>query len=235
MLDGCEFPGKAALEALFLSPLVVPAVVIGFALLLFFALLGVFDGFTRLLGGHIIITLPYTVRTTLAGLVGIRKTLTEAAMSLGANERRAFWDVTFPLARTGMVAGAVFAFAFSMDDVAVSLFLEFTTIEGHRILVRQPDGPTSDRDGYEICIRPERIGIDAAGSPETAAGPANRLGGTVRDIAHLGAVVHLVIKLEGGRRITATEQYLGQPLEQTGKSIDLVFRPEDCIIVPADS
>ena len=123
VLDRYKFPGKAGLEALFLSPLVVPAVVIGFALLLFFALLGVFDGFTRLLGGHIIITFPYTVRTTLAGLVGIRKTLTEAAMSLGANERRAFRDVTFPLARTGMIAGAVFAFAFSMDDVAVSLFL----------------------------------------------------------------------------------------------------------------
>jgi putative spermidine/putrescine transport system permease protein len=123
VLERYDFPGKQALEALFLSPLVVPAVVIGFALLLFFALIGVFDGFTRLLGGHIIITFPYTVRTTLAGLVGIRKTLTEAAMSLGANERQAFWDVTFPLARTGMVAGAVFAFAFSMDDVAVSLFL----------------------------------------------------------------------------------------------------------------
>jgi len=123
VLDRYEFPGKQALEALFLSPLVVPAVVIGFALLLFFALIGVFDGFTRLLGGHIIITFPYTVRTTLAGLVGIRKTLTEAAMSLGATERQAFWDVTFPLARTGIVAGAVFAFAFSMDDVAVSLFL----------------------------------------------------------------------------------------------------------------
>jgi putative spermidine/putrescine transport system permease protein len=122
-LDRYTGPGKQALESLFLSPLVVPAVVIGFALLLFFALIGVFDGFTRLLGGHIIITFPYTVRTTLAGLVGIRKTLTEAAMSLGANERQAFWDVTFPLARTGMVAGSVFAFAFSMDDVAVSLFL----------------------------------------------------------------------------------------------------------------
>jgi putative spermidine/putrescine transport system permease protein len=122
-LDRYTGPGKQALESLFLSPLVVPAVVIGFALLLFFALIGVFDGFTRLLGGHIIITFPYTVRTTLAGLVGIRKNLTEAALSLGANERQAFWDVTFPLARTGIVAGAVFAFAFSMDDVAVSLFL----------------------------------------------------------------------------------------------------------------
>ncbi|WP_292527348.1 ABC transporter permease [Mesorhizobium sp.] len=122
-LDRYTGPGKQVLESLFLSPLIVPAVVVGFALLLFFAMVGIFDGFTRLLGGHIIITFPYTVRTTLAGLVGIRKTLTEAAMSLGANERQAFWDVTFPLARTGIVAGAVFAFAFSMDDVAVSLFL----------------------------------------------------------------------------------------------------------------
>ena len=123
VLDRYEFRGKRALEAFFLSPLVVPGVVVGFALLLFFALIGVFSGFPRLLGGHIIITFPYTVRTTLAGLVGIRKTLTEAALSLGANERRAFWDITLPLARTGMVAGIVFAFAFSMDDVAVSMFL----------------------------------------------------------------------------------------------------------------
>ncbi|MGI9412219.1 MAG: ABC transporter permease, partial [Hyphomicrobiales bacterium] len=56
VLDRYEFPGKQALETLFLSPLVVPAVVIGFALLLFFALIGVFQGFPRLLAGHIIIT-----------------------------------------------------------------------------------------------------------------------------------------------------------------------------------
>ena len=123
VLDRYDFPGKQALETIFLSPLVIPAVVVGFALLLFFALIGVFQGYPRLLAGHIIITFPYTVRTTLAGLTGIRRNLTEAAMTLGANEWQAFWDVTFPLARTGMIAGAVFAFAFSMDDVAVSLFL----------------------------------------------------------------------------------------------------------------
>jgi len=123
VLDRYEFRGKKAMEAFFLSPLMVPAVVIGFALLLFFALFGIFSGFPRLLAGHIIITFPYAVRTTLAGLVGIKKSLTEAALSLGANERRAFWDITFPLARTGMVAGFIFTFAFSMDDVAVSMFL----------------------------------------------------------------------------------------------------------------
>ena len=123
VLDRYRFPGRGVLLTFFLSPLMVPGVVIGFALLLFFSFVGIFDGFTRLLAGHIIITLPYTIRTTLAGLVGIKQSLSEAALSLGANDRQAFWDITFPLGRTGMVAGAVFAFAFSMDDVAASIFL----------------------------------------------------------------------------------------------------------------
>lgn len=123
VLERYNFPGKGALSAFFLSPLVVPAVVLGFSLLLFFAMIGIFSGFPRLLGAHIIITTPYTIRTTLAGLVGIRKSMTEAALSLGANEMQAFWVVTFPLARTGIMAGAIFAFAFSMDEVAASLFL----------------------------------------------------------------------------------------------------------------
>ena len=123
VIDSYEFKGKSALTAFLLAPLVVPGVVIGFALLMFLALLDIEGGFARLVAGHVIITVPYTVRTTLAGLVGIRRTLIEAALSLGATERQAFWEITFPLARTGIVAGAIFAFAFSMDDVVVSIFL----------------------------------------------------------------------------------------------------------------
>ena len=63
----------------------------------------------------------------MAGLAGIDRSLTEAALILGATERRAFWDVTFPLARTGIVSGAIFAFAVSMDDVAVSIMLTDAT------------------------------------------------------------------------------------------------------------
>ena len=87
------------------------------------SLIGIYHGYPRLLGGHIIIALPYTIRTTLASLVGIRRSLVEAALSLGATERAAFWEITLPLARTGVIAGAIFAFALSLDDVAVSLFL----------------------------------------------------------------------------------------------------------------
>ena len=123
VLDRQVFAGKGLLSAFFLSPLMVPAVVTGFALVMFFGFVGVTDGFVRLLGGHVLITVPYTIRTTLAGLVGIRRSLLEAAMSLGATERQAFWDITFPLAKTAIMGGAVFALAFSFDDVPVSLFL----------------------------------------------------------------------------------------------------------------
>ena len=122
-IDRTQFRGKDALISFFLSPLVVPPVVIGFALLLFLSQMGLFNGFARLLCGHIIITVPYTIRATLAGISGIDRSLTEAALILGANERRAFWDITLPLARTGIVSGAIFAFAVSMDDVAVSIML----------------------------------------------------------------------------------------------------------------
>jgi putative spermidine/putrescine transport system permease protein len=126
-VERADFAGKELLVSLFLSPLLVPPVVTGFALLLFLSHVGLIDGFARLLCGHIIITVPYTIRATLAGLAGIDRSLTEAALSLGANERHAFWDVTFPLARTSIVSGAIFAFAVSMDDVAVSIMLTDAT------------------------------------------------------------------------------------------------------------
>ncbi|MGO4668797.1 ABC transporter permease [Bosea sp. 2RAB26] len=122
-LDRSNFHGRSLLMAAFLSPLIVPAVVIGFALLLFLSRIGIVDGFTRLLCGHIVITLPYVVRTVLASLTGRDRRLTEAALVLGATERQAFWNITLPLIRSGMITGAVFAFAVSLDDVAVSMFL----------------------------------------------------------------------------------------------------------------
>jgi putative spermidine/putrescine transport system permease protein len=123
VLDRYRFRGREALSAFFLSPLVVPTVVMGFSVLMFLSLLGVYEGFVRLIAGHVVITVPYTIRTTLASLVGIRPSLVEAALSLGADERRAFRDITLPLAKTGIVAGAVLAFALSFEEVSVSLFL----------------------------------------------------------------------------------------------------------------
>jgi putative spermidine/putrescine transport system permease protein len=115
--------GRDTAEMLFLSPKFVPTVVIGFSILGFASAIQVFDPFTRLIMGHVVITIPFTVRATLASLVGIRRSLVEAAISLGAPPWRAFLDVTLPLARTGIIAGALMAFVLSFDEVAVSLFL----------------------------------------------------------------------------------------------------------------
>lgn len=122
-LAGSNWRGRDFVETLFLSPKFVPTVVIGFSLLGFASAIHVFDAFTRLLMGHVVITLPFTIRATLASLVGIRRSMVEAAISLGASPRRAFFDITLPLARTGIIAGALMAFVLSFDEVAVSLFL----------------------------------------------------------------------------------------------------------------
>ena len=102
------------IETLFLSPKFVPTVVVGFSILGFASAIQMFDPFTRLIMGHVVITIPFTVRATLASLVGIRRSLVEAAISLGAPPWRAFLDVTLPLARTGIIAGALMAFVLSL-------------------------------------------------------------------------------------------------------------------------
>jgi putative spermidine/putrescine transport system permease protein len=122
-LDRSGLRVREAMTSVFLSPLIVPPVVTGFAILIFLSNFGVVNGFARLICGHLIITIPYTIRATLAGVLGIDKSLTEAALTLGARERNAFWDITFPLARTGVICGGIFAFVVSLDDVAISIML----------------------------------------------------------------------------------------------------------------
>ena len=118
-----QWRGRHMLETLFLSPKLVPTVVIGFSILGMASAIHIFDAFTRLIIGHVIITIPFTIRAALASLVGIRKSSVEAATSLGASPWRAFLDVTLPLAKTGIIAGGLLAFVLSFDEVAVSLFL----------------------------------------------------------------------------------------------------------------
>jgi putative spermidine/putrescine transport system permease protein len=122
-LSQARWRGHDLMETLFLAPKFVPTVVVGFSILGFASAIQLFDPFTRLVMGHVIITIPFTVRATLASLVGIRRNLVDAAISLGAPPWRAFLDVTLPLARTGVIAGALMAFVLSFDEVAVSLFL----------------------------------------------------------------------------------------------------------------
>jgi putative spermidine/putrescine transport system permease protein len=119
----CRFPGRDALQSFLLAPLFVPAIVISLAILLAFAGLGIRDIGLRLVGAHVLITFPYLVRTIIASLARIDTMLEEAARTLGASPWRTFRHVTLPLVMPGVIAGMLFAFIVSFDNVSVSLFL----------------------------------------------------------------------------------------------------------------
>ncbi|MBL0936747.1 MAG: ABC transporter permease [Rhizobiaceae bacterium] len=116
-------PGSDAITSFLMAPLVVPSVVVGVALLQYFTLIGWRGSFLALILAHTIITVPYIVRSVLASLSGIDPSLEEAARVLGANGPSAFRLVTLPLIKPGLVAGALFAFVTSMENVPVTIFL----------------------------------------------------------------------------------------------------------------
>lgn len=115
--------GAAVLSALFLSPLMLPAILTGLALFQFYVILDVGRTFAGLLVGHVVVCVPYVVRTVTAMLHNFDVSLEEAARNLGAGEWATFRHVTLPLIRPGVIAGAIFAFIVSFDQFPVSLFL----------------------------------------------------------------------------------------------------------------
>ncbi len=118
-----QFAGRAALESFFLAPLLVPHILLGAALYLFSARLGVKASPVTILLAHLVIATPYVIRSVAAGLAGIDRRLEEAAMSLGASRVQAFRLVTLPLLRSSVLSGAIFAFIVSFSDINLSLFL----------------------------------------------------------------------------------------------------------------
>jgi len=118
-----RFPGRDAIQTFLLAPLVVPSIVIGLSILLAFAAAGIRDVPVRLVGAHVLVTFPYLVRTIMASLTRIDRNIEEAALTLGASHLMTFWKITVPLIRPGIIAGMLFAFIVSFDNVSVSLFL----------------------------------------------------------------------------------------------------------------
>lgn len=111
------------LEAAFLSPLMLPTLALGLALLMAFNLAGWGLSLASLVIGHVAIVAPYVVRTTLAALGQLDPALLASARSLGASAGHAFRTVTLPLVAPGIGAGAFIGFMASFDNVAISLFL----------------------------------------------------------------------------------------------------------------
>ncbi|GAB7039361.1 MULTISPECIES: ABC transporter permease [Catenuloplanes] len=126
-----RIPGRGLLEGLFLSPLIVPELVVGLALYQQLMIGLGLDNLTTLLLGHTALLLPYAVRVTGASLALADPAVEEAARGLGAGPVRAFVTVTLPLLRPGIFSAALLGFVTSFNNVPLSLLLqdrEFRTL-----------------------------------------------------------------------------------------------------------
>jgi putative spermidine/putrescine transport system permease protein len=120
-----RFPGRATLQAFLLSPLSIPSIVTGVAILQFVTVANAqaLFGHPILLMAHVVVTMPFAVRMIGISLFTFDRRLEDAAQNLGARPRQVFWYITLPLLKPGVFAGMTFAFIVSFNNVPVSLFL----------------------------------------------------------------------------------------------------------------
>ena len=118
-----NFRGRETLNALFLSPLIVPHLVLGVALLRLFSLIGATGSFTWLVACHVVVVTPYVMRLLLAALTGLDRSVEHAAVSLGAGDATVFRRVTLPLILPGITGGWLIAFINSFDELTMSIFV----------------------------------------------------------------------------------------------------------------
>lgn len=118
-----DFPGRTALSLFFLSPLVLPTIIVAFATFEFMRATQQAFSLRGIILAHVVITFPYVFRSVLVTIQAVDRSLEEAAASLRANPLQVFRRITLPAIRPGLLAGSIFAFIVSFDDVTVSLFL----------------------------------------------------------------------------------------------------------------
>jgi len=122
------FRGRGATNLFIFLPMTTPEVVLGASLLTLFLNLGVATGYWTIFLAHVMFNISFVVVTVRARLVGFDRHLEEAAMDLGANAWATFTRVTLPLIAPGIVAGALLAFALSIDDFVITQFNAGSTI-----------------------------------------------------------------------------------------------------------
>ena len=118
-----NFPGRDFLNGLFLSPLIIPHLVLGVALLRTFTLIGATGSFFWLALAHVVIITPYALRLVLASVEGSDRSAEQAALSLGASQATVFRRITLPMILPGVTGGWLLAFINSFDEVTMSIFV----------------------------------------------------------------------------------------------------------------
>jgi spermidine/putrescine transport system permease protein len=121
-IDRNRFYGRKFFDALIHLPLIMPEIVLGLSLLIWFVLLKITLGSFSIILAHITFSVSYVIITVKARLDGFDHGLEEAARDLGASSFQTFWRVTFPLIWPGILSGALMAFTLSFDDFLITFF-----------------------------------------------------------------------------------------------------------------
>lgn len=130
-----RFIGRNTLQAFFVTPMVLPVVVLAVALYAFFLRLGLNGTLFGFVVGHLIIALPFSIITISNSLNGFDISLEEAAQICGANPLQVKLRVTLPAIRLGLFAAAIFSFLVSWDEVVLSIFMASPTLQTLPVLI----------------------------------------------------------------------------------------------------
>jgi putative spermidine/putrescine transport system permease protein len=118
-----KFRGKRFINALIISPMVVPAIIIAVSFYFLFAKWNLIGTASGLILAHTVMALPFVVVNVTAALKGFDERLEQAAMNLGANRFETFMKITLPLISPGVITGALFAFITSFDEIVIAIFI----------------------------------------------------------------------------------------------------------------
>ena len=118
-----RFRGREAMVAFFMSPLMIPQVVLGAAFLRFFNIAGLSGSFFWLMLTHVIVIVPYAMRMVIAAATGMNREIENAGLSLGASRWIVFYRITLPLLLAGIVGGWMLSFIQSFDELTMTIFV----------------------------------------------------------------------------------------------------------------
>lgn len=124
-----KFPGRELLYALFTLPMIVPLVIIAVAVYALFLKLGYTGTLPAFVISHVIVALPFTIISIINSLKLFDQSIEDAAVICGASRLQAIVKVTFPAIRPGMMAGALFAFLVSWDEVVLSVMMASPSLQ----------------------------------------------------------------------------------------------------------
>jgi len=118
-----RFLAKGYVQALSFLPLILPEIIIGVSLLVFFRMIGLELSLLTIIIAHISFTMPFVLLMVMARLGEFDNSIIEAARDLGASESQTLWKVILPISVPGILAGFIMAFTLSLEDFVVTFFV----------------------------------------------------------------------------------------------------------------